>query len=151
MTAQSLQSGVTVYDDFIKSEECHLNSSPPLPPQFPSFFLALVLTFAQQLTITRRCSLIRTRPSDAFMHAYAYTAISSNVFGKSARDNPERYNCGWFWVHYSSEKFERMAREAMDVRLRVVKRKQQYRGTQREYSSKPLKHSIVKRTLVFKR
>ena len=26
-----------------------------------------------------------------------------------------------------------------------------YRGTQREYSSKPLKHSIVKRILVFKR
>ena len=26
-----------------------------------------------------------------------------------------------------------------------------YRGTQREYSSKPLKHSIVKRVLVFKR
>ena len=25
------------------------------------------------------------------------------------------------------------------------------RGTQREYSSKPLKHSIVKRILVFKR
>ena len=25
-----------------------------------------------------------------------------------------------FWVHYSSEKFERMAREAMEVRLRVV-------------------------------
>ena len=26
-----------------------------------------------------------------------------------------------------------------------------FRGTQREYSSKPLKHSIVKRILVFKR
>ena len=26
-----------------------------------------------------------------------------------------------------------------------------YRGTQREYSSKPLKHSIVERILVFKR
>jgi len=26
----------------------------------------------------------------------------------------------------------------------------EYRGTQREYSSKPLKHSIVKRILVFK-
>ena len=25
-----------------------------------------------------------------------------------------------FWVHYSSEKFERRAREAMNVRLRVV-------------------------------
>ena len=26
-----------------------------------------------------------------------------------------------------------------------------FRGTQREYSSKPLKHGIVKRVLVFKR
>ena len=25
-----------------------------------------------------------------------------------------------FWVHYSSEKFERMAREAMEVRLRMI-------------------------------
>ena len=31
------------------------------------------------------------------------------------------------------------------------KNKQNIRGTQREYSSKPLKHSIVKRILVFKR
>ena len=37
-----------------------------------------------------------------------YTAISRKVEGKSARDNPERYR-GWFWVHCSSEKFERSA------------------------------------------
>ena len=49
-----------------------------------------------------------------------YTAISRKVVGKSARDNPERY-CGWFWVHCSSKKFERMAREAMDICLRVLK------------------------------
>ena len=49
-----------------------------------------------------------------------YTAISRKVVRKSARDNPERY-CGWFWVHCSSKKFERMAREAMDVCLRVLK------------------------------
>ena len=30
------------------------------------------------------------------------------------------------------------------------RRSQRDRGTQREYSSKPLKHSIVKRILVFK-
>ena len=29
--------------------------------------------------------------------------------------------------------------------------RQEARGTEREYSSKPLKHSIVKRILVFKR
>ena len=44
----------------------------------------------------------------------AHTAISRKVVGKSARDNPERY-CGWFWIHYSSKKFERMAWEAMDL------------------------------------
>ena len=32
----------------------------------------------------------------------------------------ERY-CGWFWVHRSSKKFERLAREVMDVCLRVLK------------------------------
>ena len=49
-----------------------------------------------------------------------YTAISRKVVGKSARDNPERY-CGWFWVHSSTKKFERMAGEAMDICLRVLK------------------------------
>ena len=39
---------------------------------------------------------------------------------KSACDNPER-DCGWFWVRCSSQKFERMAREAMDVCLRVLR------------------------------
>ena len=48
------------------------------------------------------------------------TAISRNVVAKSARDNPERY-CGRFWVHCSSKKFERMAQEAMDVCLCVLK------------------------------
>ena len=32
------------------------------------------------------------------------TAISKNVVGKSACDNPERY-CGLFWDHCSSQKF----------------------------------------------
>ena len=49
-----------------------------------------------------------------------YTAISRKVVGKIARDNPERY-CGWFLVHCFSKKFQRMAREAMDVCLRVLK------------------------------
>ena len=48
------------------------------------------------------------------------TAISRKVVGKSARDNPKR-DCGWFWVHFSSKKFERMALEAMDMCLRVLK------------------------------
>ena len=49
-----------------------------------------------------------------------YTAMSRKVVGKNARDNPVSY-CGWFLVHCSSKKFERMAREAMDVCLRVLK------------------------------
>ena len=49
-----------------------------------------------------------------------YTAISRKVVGKSARDNTERY-CGWLWGHCSSEKFERMVREASDICLRVLK------------------------------
>ena len=48
------------------------------------------------------------------------TAVLRMIVGKSARDNPERY-CGWFWVHCLSKKFERMAREAMDVCLWVLK------------------------------
>ena len=48
------------------------------------------------------------------------TAISRKVVGKSARDNPKR-DCGWFSVHFSSKKFERMALEAMDMCLRVLK------------------------------
>ena len=49
-----------------------------------------------------------------------YTATSRKVVGKSARDNPERY-CGWVWVRCSSQKFERMTGEAMDVCLRALK------------------------------
>ena len=48
-----------------------------------------------------------------------YTPIARKV-GKSARANSERY-CGWFWLHSFSKKFERMARETMDVCLRVLK------------------------------
>ena len=55
-----------------------------------------------------------------------YTAISRKVVGKSAHDNPERY-CGWFWVHCSSKKVDRMAREAMDMCLRVLKESNQSR------------------------
>ena len=39
---------------------------------------------------------------------------------QSARDDPERF-CAWFSVHCSSKKFKRMAQEAMDICLRVLK------------------------------
>ena len=51
---------------------------------------------------------------------YICTTISRKVIGESARDNPERY-CGWFWVHCSSKKFKRMAREAIDICLWELK------------------------------
>ena len=49
-----------------------------------------------------------------------YTAISRKVVGESAHDNPEK-QCGLFWVRCSSKEFERMAREAIDVCLRILK------------------------------
>ena len=52
--------------------------------------------------------------------AHPDTAISRRVVGKSTRDNPERH-CGWFWVHFSTKKFERGAREAMNICLWVLK------------------------------
>ena len=55
-----------------------------------------------------------------FSYKRAYTAISRKAVGKSARGNPERY-CGWFLIHCFSKKFQTMAREAMDVCLRVLK------------------------------
>ena len=52
--------------------------------------------------------------------AHPDTTISRRVVGKSTRDNPERH-CGWFWVHFSTKKFERRAREAMYICLRLLK------------------------------
>ena len=49
-----------------------------------------------------------------------FTAVSRKVVGKSVRDNRERY-CVWLLVHCFSKKFQRMAREAMDAYLRVLK------------------------------
>ena len=59
---------------------------------------------------------------------HLYTAISRKVVGKSARDNPEWY-CGWFFVHCSSKKFERMTRGAMDICLRVLKESKNSRNS----------------------
>ena len=49
-----------------------------------------------------------------------HTAISRKVVGKSTRNNPKRH-FGWFWIHCSPKKFERMTREAMDVCLQELK------------------------------
>ena len=68
----------------------------------------------QALNLTRRWTFALQ------LRNTADKVISRKIVGKSARDNPERY-CGWFLVHCFSKKFQTMAREAMDVCLRVLK------------------------------
>ena len=67
--------------------------------------------------------MLTTCISSRHLHAHCcttYTAISRKGVGKSAHDYPERYR-GCFGVHCTSKKFERMAREAMDICLRMLK------------------------------
>ena len=66
-----------------------------------------------------------------------FTAISRKVVGKNARDNPERY-CGWFWVHCSSKKLERMAQEAIDLCLLMLKE-----SKNRRFESYRAKNSVL--------
>ena len=49
------------------------------------------------------------------------TAISRKVVGKSARDNPESYSAGDFEFTVLQRLIERMAREAMNICLRMLK------------------------------
>ena len=46
--------------------------------------------------------------------------ISRKVVAESTRDNPEMY-CAWFLVHFSWKEFERIAQEAMEICLWVLK------------------------------
>ena len=54
----------------------------------------------------------------------AFLKDTYSYFEKGSRikctHHRQRY-CGWFWVHCFSRKSERMAREAMDICLRVLK------------------------------
>ena len=75
--------------------------------QVGQFIGDILLTFLKKLHINFWCK-------------NKYTAVSRKVVGKSERDNPEGY-CGWFWAHCFSKKFERMAREAMEICLQVLK------------------------------
>ena len=70
--------------------------------------------------LTIQSLTIQITNSKAYGNGLPYTAISRRVVGRSARDNTERY-CGWFCVRCSSKEFERIAREAMDIRLRMLK------------------------------
>ena len=84
-----------------------------LKPSFLALGLLLSLQWRNNLKIP--ASFVQN-----VSFSFVYTAILRQVVGKSARENPERY-CGWFWFRCSSKEFERMAREAMDVCLRVLK------------------------------
>ena len=74
--------------------------------------------------------MIRTRYSLLVLYSillylfFVYTAISRKVVRKSARDNPERH-CGWFWVHCSSKKFERIGTKGHENVFSSAKGKQQ--------------------------
>ena len=70
-------------------------------------------------------------------HCFYYTDILRRVVRKSACNNPERY-CGWFWVHCSSRKFERIAREEMDVCLWVLKESNKSR-----FSSYSIRNNVL--------
>ena len=65
-----------------------------------------------------------------------YTVTSRKVVGKSARDNAKRY-CGWFSVH-CSKKFARMAREAMDICLQLLKER-----NNRRFSSYSVRNRLL--------
>ena len=59
-----------------------------------------------------------------FFRIFPFTAISRKVVVKSARDNPERH-CGWFSVHCSSEKFEKIGTKGHGNVFASAKEKQQ--------------------------
>ena len=80
--------------------------------------------------------LLRNCISQQHQHR-KYAAIWRKVVGKSARDNPERY-WGWFWVLCSSKKFERMAGEALDVCLRMLKE-----SDHRRFNSHSVRNSVL--------
>ena len=58
---------------------------------------------------------------------------------KKCSDNLERY-CGWFLVHCFSKKFQRMAREAMDVCLRGLKESNKSRFDSYSVKNKCIDH-----------
>ena len=56
------------------------------------------------IAVTGRLQFLSTfEMIDRYPNPRVHLNCNLQLFGKSARDNPERY-CGLFWVHYSSEK-----------------------------------------------
>ena len=84
-------------------------------------------------------AFLYTDRNDRFPYPFIqdHTAISRKVVRKGARYNPERY-CGWFWVHGSLKKFERMTREAVDICLRALKESNKSR-----FDSRSVRNSVL--------
>ena len=77
--------------------------------------------------------MIRTRQSDEFMHIQQFReTISEKVHATIAKG----IIVDGFWVHCSSEKFERMARETMEVRLRMINESNKSIGSTASYSAR---------------
>ena len=62
-----------------------------------------------------------------------------------------RLPCMCFSLRGTLSKRDGKAKENRQAQEKEEIKRTQIRGTQREYGSKPLKHSIVERILVFKR
>ena len=71
------------------------------------------------------------------MRAICVQLFWERLSEKGKRDNPERY-CGCFWFHCSSKKFEGVAREAIDVFLRVLKE-----SNNRRFDSYSVRNSVL--------
>ena len=88
----------------------------------PCYKEQISLSVSWPFVVSRYCSIDRLKPLSIHRQRKFTSSLYSHCLKgrKSASANSERY-CGWFWVHSFSKKFERMAREAMDVCLRVLK------------------------------
>ena len=93
----------------------------------PAVFTSFCLLFFRRLPRQNRYCKCSIKPPTSSQISYLVgyehlsdTAISRKVVGWSARDNLERY-CGWFCIYCFSKKFERIAGEAMDICLWVLK------------------------------
>ena len=88
------------------------------PARWPCLKMMMIICLMRKTP-----SKLAKKFSSAGIKAHKKDCVYFNTLhiGKSARDNPKRY-CRWFSVHCSSKKFERMARAAMDICLRVLKK-----------------------------
>ena len=94
-----------------------------------------VCVWGKELGLLFYASPLSISLSFTFLKLY----ISREVVQKSTRDNPERYLGGrGGWVYCSSKKFDRMAREAVEVCLRMLKE-----NSNRRFDSYSVKNSVL--------